>query len=157
VIYAPPYSGFTNAADRYNSLILVSTVNESHLFRFGEGADVSILKRMETTHVGGLITDQPTLAFSNFYRRQGKEYVNSSLVVQIVATGAYLFEWDSIMNTYVERMKWNVPPAAPPAIPTQVVVVAACVNASQVALALSGGIIVWLSIESNRANLELKS
>ena len=154
MIYVSPYSEFTNATDRYNSHILVSTVNESHLFRFGEGADASTLKRMETTHVGGLITDQPTLAFSNFYRRQGKEYVNSSLVVQIVPTGAYLFEWDSIMNTYVERMKW---PAAPPAIPAPVVVVAACVNASQVALALSGGIIVWLSIESNKANLELKS
>ena len=91
---------------------------------------------------------KPTFAFSNFYKRQNGEYVDSSLVVQVVSNGVFLLEWDATMGNYMERAAWKVENTAPyDARPLEIV--AANVNGSQVALALSGGRRAVLCIQNN--------
>ena len=91
---------------------------------------------------------KPTLAFSNFYKRQDGKYVDSSLIVQVVPSGAFLLEWDTTMGNYMERATWKVENTALyGAKPLEIV--AANVNGSQVALALSGGTRAVLCIQNN--------
>ena len=109
--------------------------------------------RLDVGVMSGLISNQPTLAFSNFYQRQNGAYVNSSLVVQVVPSGAFLLEWDPLLNIYVERASWEVKNAEP-SHNKPLEIVAASVNGSQVALALGVGNIVVLCIENNMAKFK---
>ncbi|KAF8908996.1 CPSF A subunit region-domain-containing protein [Gymnopilus junonius] len=130
-----------------DSHILLSTINETHLFQLNEyGAGVT-LRLAEAVSLGGLISNQPTLAFSNFCKRENGVYNSSYLFVQVVPTGAFLLEWDIYLESFVERASWEVRnTAGPGSRPLEVV--AASINPSQVALALSGGEIVLLCIEN---------
>ena len=133
---------------RDHSHLVVSTVNETHLFQINDQGTNTTFQRVESTPYNGLVTMKPTLAFSNFYKRQDGKYVDSSLVVQVVLNGAFLFEWDATMGNYMERATWKVENTALyDAKPLEIV--AANVNGSQVALALSGGTRVVLCIQNN--------
>lgn len=125
-------------------------MNETHIFQLIDSEGGVKFDRLDVGVMSGLISNQPTLAFSNFYQRQNGVYVNSSLVVQVVPNGAFLLEWDLLLNIYVERASWEVK-NAPPSHNKPLEIVAASVNGSQVALALSGGNIVVLCIENNVA------
>lgn len=99
------------------------------------------------------ITREPTLAIGNIrgrvYRKgvPGKdassEYLNSSLVVQVTAQGATLYDYDEGLQQYgqqgdgwlLEKTKWKGRK-----------VVAADINASQFVLGLSGGTMVVLNL-----------
>ena len=135
-------------AFRNQSHLVVSTVNETHLFQINDQGANTTFQRVEIAPHNGLITKKPTLAFSNFYKRQDGKYVNSSLVVQAVPNGAFLLEWDATMGNYMERATWKVENTALyNAKPLEIV--AANVNGSQVALALSGGTRALLCIQNN--------
>jgi DNA damage-binding protein 1 len=123
-------------------------VNETHLFQINDQGPNTTIRRVECAPYNGLVTKKPTLAFSNFYKRQDGKYVDSSLVVQVVPSGAFLLEWDATMGNYMERATWKVENTALyNAKPLEIV--AANVNGSQVALALSGGIRALLCIQNN--------
>ncbi|KAJ3503729.1 hypothetical protein NLJ89_g8306 [Agrocybe chaxingu] len=135
--------------DAEDSHLFVSTANESHLFRINDlGSNISF----EQIQPSGLATNRPTLAFSNLSKREKMEYVDSSLVVQVLHNGVFLFEWSSTMKTYEEKSHWTPPER--PQKPTPEIV-AADINASQIALALSGGIVVVLNIESDTTNFRV--
>ncbi|CAA7261433.1 unnamed protein product [Cyclocybe aegerita] len=135
--------------DAVDSHLFVSTANGSHLFRINDlGSNISF----EQMPSSGLTINKPTLAFSNLSKRERMEYIDSSLVVQVLQNGAFFFEWSSTTNTYEEKARW-MPPERPQK-PTPEIV-AADINASQVALALSGGIVVVLNIESDTTNLRV--
>ena len=131
----------------------MSTVNETHIFQVIDSETGVKFNRLDVGVMSGLRSNQPTLAFSNFCRRQNGAYVNSSLVVQVIPSGAFLLEWDSSLNIYVERASWEVK-SAPPSNNKPLEIVAASVNGSQVALALSGGNITVLCIESGAAKFK---
>lgn len=130
------------------SHLVVSTVNETRLFQINDQGANTTFQRVESAPYNGLVTKKPTLAFSNFYKRQDSKYVDSSLVVQVVPNGAFLLEWDATMGNYMERATWKVENTALyDAKPLEIV--AANVNGSQVALALSGGRRAVLCIQNN--------
>jgi len=133
---------------RFDTHILMSTVNETHIFQIIDSKAGVKFNRLDVGVMSGLISNQPTLAFSNFYERQNGVYVDSSLVVQVVPSGAFLLEWDPSLNIYVERASWEVKNASP-SHNKPLEIVAASVNGSQVALALSGGNVVVLCVENN--------
>lgn len=133
---------------RNHTHLVVSTVNETHLFQINDHGANTTFRRVESAPYSGLVTNKPTFALSNFHKRVGGEYVDSSLVVQVVPNGAFLLEWDAAMGNYMERAAWKAEnmasfDARPPEI------VAANVNGSQVALALSGGRRALLCIQNN--------
>lgn len=133
--------------------ILMSTVNETHIYQIIDSETGVEFNRLDVGAMSGLKSNQPTLAFSNFFQRQNGAYVDSSLVVQVVPSGAFLLEWDSSLNIYVERASWEVK-SVPPSHGKPLEIVAASVNGSQVALALSGGNIIMLCIENNAAKFK---
>jgi DNA damage-binding protein 1 len=124
-------------------------VNETHLFQIDDqGATTTAFRRVESAPYSGLVTKKPTFVFSNFHKRLNGEYVDSSLVVQVVPNGAFLLEWDAVMGNYMERAAWKVENTASyDARPLEIV--AANANGSQVALALSGGKRALLCIQNN--------
>ncbi|KAF8158252.1 mono-functional DNA-alkylating methyl methanesulfonate N-term-domain-containing protein [Crassisporium funariophilum] len=130
------------------SHIVVSTLNETHLFQINDRGNKPTFARMEISSFAGLVAKQPTLAFSNIYERVNGIYQDSSLVVQVVPTGAFLLQWDFELIAYVERASWEVKNIATSNARTPEIV-AASINASQVALALNGGHRVVLCIENN--------
>ena len=145
-IYAPFLCSIS--VFRNHNHLLVSTVNETHLFQINDQGANTTFRRVESVPYSGLVTKIPTIAFSNFYKRQDGKYVDSSLVVQVVPNGAFLLEWDATMGYYMERAAWKVENmASHNAKPLEIV--AANVNGSQVALALSGGRRAVLCIQNN--------
>ena len=137
----------TGYFSKHNHLV-VSTLNETHLFQISDQGTNTSFRRVENMPYSGFVTKKPTLAFSNFYRRLEGQYVDSSLVVQVVPSGAFLLEWDATMGNYMERSAWKVENARSyDARPVEIV--AASINGSQVALALNGGRRALLCIQNN--------
>lgn len=96
----------------------------------------------------GLRINESTIAFSNIAQRitgrDGKAtYQNSSLVVQVTSSGATLLEFDESLRIYMKLDRWEVKANA--FEDPNAEIVAASVNSSQVALAISGGKLVLLS------------
>lgn len=123
--------------------ILVSTLQESHLFRFEGG---SRLARVSSSSTAFVMTE-PTLALGNIPEREIKGntsgYLNSSLVVQVTRSGVGLFNYDMTLGEYTKIAKW---------MPAEKVewrgrsIVAASVNASQFVVGLNGGTLVLLNL-----------
>ena len=138
---------------RKHSHLVVSTLDETHLFQINDQGANTTFRRVGRAPYSGLVTEKPTLAFSNFYKRLESQYVDSSLVVQVVPSGVFLIEWDAIMGNYMERHAWKVEDTPSyDAKPREIV--AASINGSQVALALSGGRRVLLCIENNATKIK---
>ncbi|KAF9561348.1 hypothetical protein CPC08DRAFT_689138 [Agrocybe pediades] len=131
---------------RYDTHMIVSMANETHLFEIDNVNGKTTLKRIGASALGGLVTSQRTLIFAPFSLRDHGGYKPSSLVVQVVATGVHLLEWDPTMLTYVERASWDVKTVLQAHNrPTEIA--AASINFSQIALALSGGNVTLLCLE----------
>lgn len=101
----------------------------------------------------GLITNEPTIAFANVAQRvkgqDGKaRYMNSSLVVQVTGSGASLLELDEGLQAYSQIDRWDVKSNAIDDPLAEVV--SASINSSQVALVVSGGKLVLLSIAEGK-------
>ncbi|KAF9463019.1 CPSF A subunit region-domain-containing protein [Collybia nuda] len=134
---------FENSAD---TGILVSSLQTSHIFQLHDSGRNTTLSYTQEHPTKGLTTNQPTLAFGNVAQRvigtDGKAtYVNSQLVVQVTPKGALLLGYDEALGAYVRHAEWDLPGKE---------VVAASVNASQVLLALNGGLLVALSIAEGK-------
>ena len=125
---------------------MVSTPRETHLFRVDE--DEERLWYMDPITVSGLSTDRPTLALANVMRRLpgmsgSSAYHNSSFVVQVTPLGISVLEMDpelgttSLIGSLIlgESDDWK-----------DKMVVAASINASQVVIALNGGVLVSFSL-----------
>jgi len=128
---------------------VVSTPRETHLFRVDE--DEGRLWYMDPITVSGLFTDQPTLALANVMRRlPGKSgasaYGDSSFVVQVTPVGISVLEMDPELGTssfigsliLAETPTWK-----------DKRVVAASINASQVVIALDGGVIASFGLNEH--------
>ena len=128
---------------------MVSTPRETHLFRVDE--DEERLWYMDPITVSGLTTNQPTLALTNVMRRLpgmsgASAYGDSSFVVQVTPVEISVLEMDPELGTasFVgsiilrESDTWS-----------DKRVVAASVNASQVVVALDGGIIASFSLNEH--------
>lgn len=127
--------------------ILISTMESSHLLQIQNGSAVKF-KHTNSGGLSALITDQPTLSFSNVYRRQNG-YVNSTLIVQVVPTGVHLLEWDPSIEVYMERAKWC--PTNDVRAEKRPEILAATANRSQIALTLGGGGVILLRIAEKDA------
>ena len=125
---------------------MVSTPRETHLFRVDE--DEGRLWYMDPITVSGLITNQSTIGLANVMRRlPGKSgtsaYDDSSFVVQVTPIGISVLEMDPELGTTSftgslilgETTAWK-----------DKRVVAASINASQVVIALDGGVIASFSL-----------
>ena len=124
---------------------MVSTPRETHLFRVDE--DEERLWYMDPITVSGLVTNQPTLALANVMRRLpgvsgASAYGDSSFVAQVTPAGIFVLEMDpelgttsSIGSILVEDSAWKGKR-----------VVAASINASQVIIALDGGVIASFAL-----------
>ena len=124
-------------------------MESSHLLHIQNGSAI----RFNSGMLNALITDQPTLAFSNVYKRQDRSYVNSSLVVQVIPTSVHLLEWDSFLKGYVERAKWDPAPTDGRAERRPEIVLATS-NCSQIALTLGAGRVVLLRLVENATAIE---
>lgn len=138
-----------NGEVSFDSHILVSSTESSHILHIQNGSAI----RFNSGMLNALITDQPTLAFSNVYKRRDRSYVNSPLVVQVVPTSVQLLEWDSALKCYVERSKWDPVPTDGRAQSRPQIVLATS-NCSQIALTLGGGSVVLLRLVENAAAIE---
>jgi DNA damage-binding protein 1 len=132
---------------------LLSTVQESHLFRF-EGSNR--LKHISSSSTG-LITTEPTLALGNIPKRLQKKvapghnatsvYIDSSLVVQVTKQGIRLVEYDMALGEYTKVGDGWTPGMVQGGYGWDGrEVVAAGVNASQFVLALNGARLVLLNL-----------
>ena len=126
---------------------MVSTPRETHLFRVDE--DEERLWYMDPITVSGLTTNLPTLALANIMRRLpgvsgASAYGDSSFVVQVTPAGISVLEMDPELGTTSltgslilgESDTWK-----------DKRVVAASVNASQVVIALDGGVMASFSLK----------
>lgn len=134
---------------RSDTHIVVSTPRETHLFRVDE--DEGRLWYMDPITVSGLVTNQPTLALANVMRRLpgmsgSSAYSDSSFVVQVTPAGISALEMDPELGTtsligslnLEEINAWK-----------DKRVVAASINASQVVIALDGGVIASFSLNEH--------
>lgn len=137
------------SCSRSDTHIVVSTPRETHLFRVDE--DEERLWYMDPITVSGLVTDQPTLALANVMQRLpgmsgASAYGDSSFVVQATPVGVSVLEMDPELGTTSfigsvalgERDAWK-----------DKRVVAASINASQVVIALDGGVIASFSLNGH--------
>ena len=128
---------------------MISTPRETHLFRMDE--DEERLWYMDPITVSGLVTNQPTLALANVMRRLpgvsgASAYDDSSFVVQVTPVGISVLEMDPELGTTSfigslllgETSAWK-----------DKRVVAASINASQVVIALDGGVIASFSLDEH--------
>jgi len=128
---------------------VVSTPRETHLFRVDE--DEERLWYMDPITVSGLVTNRPTLALANVMRRLPgmsgtSAYGDSSFVVQVTPAGISVLEMDPELGTtsfvgslvLEETATWKGKR-----------VVAASINASQVVIALEGGVIASFSLNEH--------
>ncbi|KXN88147.1 DNA damage-binding protein 1a [Leucoagaricus sp. SymC.cos] len=139
--------------DSLDSFLLLSFYDSSRLIRINDNGGRLSFSPLDAGTVDGLCTSEPTIAFSNVAQRikgqDGKaRYVDSSLAVQVTGSGAYLLELDESLQTYMHVDRWDVKANAPGE--ANVAIVAASINSSQVALAVSGGKMVLLSINEHR-------
>ncbi|PPR07110.1 hypothetical protein CVT24_010946 [Panaeolus cyanescens] len=148
--YLPGITGITKiwaakvmAEDSNDKKVLLSTLSTTHLFTIEDGG--ARFRQAHPSSIGGLVTNEPTLAFSNVYRRVNGTYQNSSLVIQVIPTAALMLEWDTTVGTYIERDRWDVKKTSTGA--TEFVL--ADINDSQVVLATDGGTITVLCVEAN--------
>ena len=105
---------------------------------------------MDPITVSGLTSNQPTLALANVMRRVpgmsgASAYVDSPFVVQVTPVRVSVLEMDSELGTTsfvgsltLEESPWK-----------NKRVVAASINASQVVVALEGGIIVYFNLDEH--------
>jgi len=108
---------------------------------------------LEDNAIEGLKMHEPTIAFSNVSQRvkgqDGKaQYVNSSLAVQVTASCLLLLELDEGLQSYVMCDMWKVKENAFEDPSAEIV--AASINSSQIALVVSGGKKVLLSVAENK-------
>jgi DNA damage-binding protein 1 len=126
--------------------ILVSTLQDTHLFQIDSGSTIS---RVESA-AKGFISNLPTLAVSNIARRivKGKQstYVNSSLVVQVTPRGAFLLEFNIATREFTQLAGWELLEEGVKSNAKPLEIVAASVNPSQVVLALTGGRLITLTV-----------
>lgn len=138
---------------RKDTHILVSTLQESYLFRFDGSSRITRVSPSSTA----IITNQPTLALANIPRRLQKragpgqnsvsEYVNSSLVVQITSTGVTLLEYDMALGQHTKVGDGWVPNAAQKGTGWQGRhIIVAAINPSQIVLGISGARLVLLNL-----------
>ena len=132
---------------RSDTHIVVSTPQETHLFRVDE--DEERLWYMDPITVGGFVTDQPTLALANVMKRVpgmsgAAAYGDSSFVIQVTPKGISVLEMDRELGTtssvgsliLQETTIWK-----------EKRVVATSINASQVVIALDGGVIASFTLD----------
>lgn len=128
---------------------MVSTSRETHLFRVDE--DEERLWYMDPITVSGLTTNQPTLALANVMQRLpgmsgASAYGDSSFVVQVTPVEISVLEMDPELGTtsfigaivFRESDAWKDKTA-----------VSASVNASQVVIALEGGVIASFTLNEH--------
>lgn len=133
----------------------MSTLQDTHLFRLDSASTIFRVEPAST----GFVTNLPTLAVSNVPRRfppksgQPKSvYADSSLVVQVTPKEVNLLEFDISLEAYAQvGGTWTPEKLAD--IPNGAnqnrrgrEIVAASINASQVAIAISGARLVLLNM-----------
>ncbi len=139
--------------DRTDSFLLLSFYDSTRLIKINDDGENLSFFPLDNTTTRGLVTSEPTIAFANVAQRvrgqDGKaRYMNSSLVVQVTSGGVGLLELDEGLQVYSQIDYWDVKAMVKGDPPLEVV--AASVNSSQVALAISGGKLVLLSIAEDR-------
>lgn len=120
---------------------------ETHLFRVDE--DEGRLWYMDPITVGGLVTTHQTLALANVMRRVpgmsgASAYDDSSLVVQVTPVGVSVLEMDPELGTTSSIGSLVLEEIAPWKGKR---VVATSINASQVVIALDGGVMASFSMD----------
>jgi DNA damage-binding protein 1 len=128
---------------------VISTPRETHLFRVDE--DEERLWYMDPITVSGLVTNQQTLALANVMRREpgmsgASAYSDSSFIVQVTPVGVSVLEMDLELGTTLfigslileETTDWK-----------NKRVVAASINASQIVIALEGGVIASFGLSEH--------
>jgi DNA damage-binding protein 1 len=128
--------------------IIASTNSQTLFYRFNDqGADTSVVQLSDAAGKG-LRVNERTIAFGNIQRRGtvgGRAaYIDSSQVVQVVKSGVYLLEYDSALEGYIEKAKYL--PQDLRLIGNFTEIVAASINASQIAVAFNGGLVVLLNV-----------
>lgn len=134
---------------------MVSTPRATYLFRVDE--DEGRLWYMDPITVGGLVTNKPTLALANVMRRVpgmsgASAYGDSPYVVQVTPAGISVLEMDRELGTALsigslilkETTRWK-----------EKRVVATSLNASQVVIALDGGVIASFTLDE-RGHLQIR-
>jgi DNA damage-binding protein 1 len=138
--------------------VVVSTLQETHVFRFDSASSISSIDGDRNT---GFITDLPTIAVSNVLRRtrnaeNKSDYADSSYVIQVVSKGVLLLEYDPGVRQYTRVGElWTLEKFADSGkegLWKGREIVAASINASQVVLALNWGRVVLLTLDDNRFN-----
>jgi len=139
----------------HHTHFLISAAYNTLLCRVDDRGQETTLSNISVGHLGDLVTTQPTLAFSNMFRRNGSQYQDSSLVVQVVPKGIILLEWDRVSQSYQQKAIWK-PVAMPERKDILPEITAASCNSSQIAVAVAGGKVHLFNLgeSDNHPNLE---
>lgn len=138
---------------RMHSFLLLSFHDSTRLLKINDDGEDLSFSPLDNSTTKGLITSEPTIAFANVAQRvkgqDGKfKYMNSPLTVQVTSGGVSLLELDEGLQVYSQINHWDVKTIV--CGEPHIEVVAASVNPSQVALAISGGRLILLSIAEDR-------
>lgn len=141
----PPFS--------VDSYLLLSFYDSTRLVKIDDKEGDLRFTPLQSDAIAGLRMHEPTIAFSNVSQRvkgqDGKaRYMNSSLVVQATASCVSLLELDEGLQTYVKLDRWEV--KANVFEDPNAEIVAASINSSQIALAVSGGKKILLSVAEDK-------
>ncbi|KAG7088601.1 hypothetical protein E1B28_012575 [Marasmius oreades] len=115
-----------------HSHIVVSTLDETHIFRITSGETLS---RVEA--VNSFVLDEATICVKNVAQRGSTGYQDSLLVVQVTDAAAHLLEYDPASDQWWER----------DTLRDDSINVAASINPSQILIARKGGKLMGYTLE----------
>lgn len=137
--------------------VAISTPNQSDIFKLGGLDSISHIDAAGS----GFSTLFPTLAMSNLVKwtpataaRPNVTYTDSSFVAQVTTNEVLLFDFDQALGIPIACGESWSPKKTKDWQNKRIV--AASINASQILLALSGGILVLLKVDE-RDQLQLKA
>lgn len=126
--------------------IIISTLNETHLFKLAGSLDS--IEHVDA-EAGGRSHVGPTLAVSNIPKlipgnasKPNATYENSTFVIKVTTTEVICFDFDHVLGDPNIIETWS--PKEQSTVWHSKYIVAASVNPSQILLALNGGILVSL-------------
>lgn len=120
----------------------MSTQDKTHVFTLDDVEGLSPLADSSS-----FATTRRTLAALNMKKRKGAEYLDSGLVVQVTDAEVIVLDYDETLGTHAIVDRWT--PGQDGGVQGSQIV-GASMSPSQVALALTGGILLLCNLDDKR-------
>jgi len=135
---------FIDPWNRYHEMIVVSTIENTQIFRIDNQHTFSA----EPSSAQGFSTNERTICAGNLAQKLADGKYPCQYVAQVTATGVYLVKYNETLRQYDREDGWDAQERLGPNSKIAV----ASINNSQVLLALGGGRIVVLNVANGKLN-----